>query len=258
MAEGAIDIAFQPIWDLPRDRLLGVEALARPRDGHGFAGPAEAFDTAHQLGHVHELDRLCVSRALARASELTVGLLLFVNLSPKTIEMDTDGPHWLADAVAAAHLDPSRVVVEVTERMGSRTDTVMEGIRHLREDGFQIAIDDMGTGNSGLETLRELQPEYIKLDRSVVVGARTDPHARGVLMGVTAFAHETGAFVIAEGIEDDDVLEFVTTLPVGGTPGIQGGQGYGLGRPDSRFPSSLSMPREQPPTSATPTGTAVS
>jgi diguanylate cyclase (GGDEF)-like protein len=254
MADGAIDIAFQPIWDLPRNCLLGVEALARPRADHGFAGPAEAFDTAHQLGHVHELDRLCVSRTLARASELPDGLLLFVNLSPKTIELDTDGPHWFADAVAAAHLDPARVVVEVTERMGTRTDTVTEGIRHLREDGFHIAIDDMGTGNSGLETLRQLQPEYVKLDRSVVVAARTDPHARGLLMGVTAFANETGAFVIAEGIEDDDVLDFVNTLPAGGTPRIQGGQGYGLGRPDSRFP----RPRSRAPNAAVPTGTAVS
>jgi EAL domain-containing protein (putative c-di-GMP-specific phosphodiesterase class I) len=199
-----------------------------------------------------------VSRTLARASELPDGLLLFVNLSPKTIELDTDGPHWFADAVAAAHLDPARVVVEVTERMGTRTDTVTEGIRHLREDGFHIAIDDMGTGNSGLETLRQLQPEYIKLDRSVVVGARTDPHARGLLMGVTAFANETGAFVIAEGIEDDDVLDFVSTLPAGGAPRIQGGQGYGLGRPDSRFPSSRPRRRSRAPNAAVPTGTSVS
>jgi EAL domain-containing protein (putative c-di-GMP-specific phosphodiesterase class I) len=76
-----------------------------------------------------------------------------------------------------------------------------------------------------------------------VVGALIDQNARGLLMGVTAFAHETGAFVIAEGIEDDDVLEFVITLPPSaGKPRIQGGQGYGLGRPDSRVPTSLSMP----------------
>jgi EAL domain-containing protein (putative c-di-GMP-specific phosphodiesterase class I) len=115
----------------------------------------------------------------------------------------------------------------------------MESIRHLREHGFRIAIDDMGSGNSGLEMLRELRPDFVKLDRSIVVGAVTDPHARGILMGVTAFAHETGAFVIAEGIEDDDVLEFVNTLPTrAGKPQIDGGQGYGLGRPDGELPTS--------------------
>jgi diguanylate cyclase (GGDEF)-like protein len=253
MADGAVDIVFQPIWDLPGDRLIGVEALARPRVDYGFAGPSEAFDTAHQLDQLHELDRLCVGRALERASELPDGVLLFINLSPKTIELDADGPHWFAEAVASSGLDPDRVVVEVTERMGSRAHTVTTGIRHLRADGFHIAIDDMGTGNSGLETLRELQPEYIKLDRSVVVGSLADRHARGLLMGVTAFAHETGAFVIAEGIEDDEVLEFVNTLPAGGKPRIQGGQGYGLGRPDSQFPSSLGMPRGCLPGVAVPT-----
>jgi diguanylate cyclase (GGDEF)-like protein len=258
MADGAVDIAFQPIWDLPHNRLLGVEALARPRAGYGFAGPTEAFDTAHQLGRVHELDALCVARALARVPELPEDALLFVNLSPKTIELDAGGSHWFPEAVAAAHLAPERVVVEVTERMGSRTHTVTEGIRHLRDDGFSIAIDDMGTGNSGLETLRTLQPEYVKLDRSVVVGARSDPHARGLLMGVTAFAHETGAFVIAEGIEDDDILDFVNTLPVGGAPRIPGGQGYGLGRPESRFPRSGSRPPRRAPGVSMPTGTAVS
>ncbi|MEA2660963.1 MAG: hypothetical protein QOH08_535 [Chloroflexota bacterium] len=244
MADDAVDVAFQPIWDLPNNRLLGVEALARPRAEYGFSGPAEAFDIAHQVGQVHALDRLCVQRILARASELPEETLLFVNLSPQTLDLDADGSHWFGDAVTAARVDPTRLVIEVTERMGSRTDRITNSIRHLRERGFHIAIDDMGSGNSGLEMLRELQPEFVKLDRSVVVGALTDPHARGILMGVTAFAHETGAYVIAEGIEDDDVLDFINTLPTrAGRPQIDGGQGYGLGRPSSDPPALSRDPR---------------
>jgi diguanylate cyclase (GGDEF)-like protein len=259
IVKDGIDIAFQPIWDLPNNRLLGVEALARPRGEYGFAGPAEAFDTAYQLGRVHELDRLCVDRILARAPELPDGVLLFVNLSPQTLELDADGSHWFTDAVAAARLDPARVVIEVTERMGSRTNRVTESIRLLRDRGFHIAIDDMGSGNSGLEMLRELQPEYVKLDRSVVVGALTDPHARGILMGVTAFAHETGAFVIAEGIEDEEVLNFVNSLPSrAGSPQIDGGQGYGLGRPDSQLPTTPSVPRPAARSVAAPAATIAS
>jgi diguanylate cyclase (GGDEF)-like protein len=244
VANDGIDVAFQPIWDLPNDRLLGVEALARPRAEYGFAGPAEVFDAAYQLGLVHALDRLCVDRILTRAPELHDEVLLFINLTPQTLELDADGSQWFIEAVAAARLDPARVVVEVTERMGSRTNRVTNSIRRLREHGFRIAIDDMGSGNSGLEMLRELQPDFVKLDRSVVVGAVTDPHARGILMGVTAFAHETGAFVIAEGIEDDEVLDFVNTLPTrAGKPQIDGGQGYGLGRPDAQLPTSSSRAR---------------
>ncbi len=237
IADKAIEVAFQPIWDLPNDRVIGVEALARPHPEYGFTGPAEAFDTAHQLGSVRALDRLCVERILAQAGELSDDLLLFINLSPKTLELDTHDSHWFIDCVAAADREPASIVIEVTERMGSRTRSVTESVHRLRRHGFHVAIDDMGTGNSGLEMLRELEPEYVKLDRSVVVGALTDPNARGVLMGVTAFAHETGAFVIAEGIEDDEILDFVNTLPTRtGSPQIDGGQGYGLGRPELQLP----------------------
>jgi diguanylate cyclase (GGDEF)-like protein len=250
VANDGVDVVFQPIWDLRADRLLGVEALARPHAQYGFTGPAEAFDAAHQLGCVHALDRLCVDRVLARAPEIPGGALLFINLSPKTLELDADGSHWFIDCIVAARLNPERVVVEVTERFGSRTESVVESVRYLREQGFKIAIDDMGTGNSGLEMLRELKPDYVKLDRSVVVGAITDSHARGVLMGVTAFAHETGAFVIAEGIEDQEVLDFVKTLPIrAAMPHIDGGQGYGLGRPSTQIPTAHSV-RPAPPRTA--------
>lgn len=178
-------------------------------------------------------------------------------LSPKTLELDADGSHWFTDAAAAAHLDPARIVIEVTERMGSRTNRVTDSIRHLRDHGFHIAIDDMGAGNSGLEMLRELQPEYVKLDRSVVVGALTDPHARGILMAVTAFAHETGAFVIAEGVEDDEVLNFVNTLPTrAGKLQIDGGQGYCLGRPDAQLPATPYRPRGADRSVAVPSATS--
>jgi diguanylate cyclase (GGDEF)-like protein len=257
IAADGIDVVFQPIWDLPSNRLLGVEALARPHADYGFAGPADAFDAAHQLGLVHALDRLCVDRALRRTSELPDGVLLFLNISPRTLDLDADGSHWFAEAATAHGVDPTCVVIEVTERMGSRTDRVIDSIRHLRARGFRIAIDDMGSGNSGLEMLRELEPEYVKLDRSVVVGALTDRHARGILMGVTAFAHETGASVIAEGIEDDEVLDFITTLRArAGDPQIIGGQGYRLGRPDSQLPTTQTPPPSTEHISASTTAAA--
>jgi diguanylate cyclase (GGDEF)-like protein len=232
LAHGALDVAFQPIWDLPRGALLGVEALARPHADYGFSSPAEAFDTAQQVGRVADLDALCVKRILAQAGELPPTALLFLNLAPQSLEVEADGTPWLAGAAREADVDPGRIVVEVTERVGSRTQSVIKHLRQLADHGFKIAIDDVGSGNSGLEMLRETRAAYVKIDRSIVVGALTDAHARGVLMAVTAFAHETGAYAIAEGIEDQEVLEFVTTLGSRAVvPTIQGGQGYGLGRP---------------------------
>ena len=83
-------------------------------------------------------------------------------------------------------------------------------------------------------TLDQIEAEFVKLDRSIVTTAPTEPGARAVLMAMATFARQTGAFVIAEGIEDEDTLEFlrrVNERDQSLTAIIQGGQGYGLGRP---------------------------
>ena len=127
-------------------------------------------------------------------------------------------------------------MLELTERFGGRDAAILKCLQRLRLQGFEIAIDDVGTGNSGLAILRQVKVEYVKLDRSIVTAASTDPAARGVLMAIATFARETGAFVIAEGIEDQETLEFLQRLgnrAMQGETIIQGGQGYGLGRPAS-------------------------
>ena len=146
------------------------------------------------------------------------------------------------------------MVVEVTERSGGRIASVLESLRRLREQGFQLALDDVGTGNSGLEMLREVGAEFVELDRSIVASAPVEPNARAVLMAMTTFAHETGAYVIAEGIENDALLDYVRTID-GSIPRdvatmIQGGQGYGLGRPSPTVPPAGASLGELAPTAA--------
>src|SRR5580693_1344364 len=233
--EGRLQTLFQPIWNLDAEALLGVEALTRPDASYGLSGPAEAFDVAEQIGHVHELDVLCVESALRLAPELHPGVLLFLNLSPLTLDQDADADAWLAPAVERAGLSAQMVVVEVTERFGGRIERVVKRLKRLREQGFKIAVDDVGTGNSGLEMLSKLDPEFVKLDRSIIAAAATESGARAVLMAMATFARQTGAFVIAEGIEDDDTLQFLRAIneehELACERIIQGGQGFGLGRP---------------------------
>lgn len=189
-----------------------MEALSRPDPAYGLAGPAEAFDVAEQIGRVRELDVLCVESALSCAPALEPGVLLFMNLSPLTLDLDADADAWLAPLVERAGLSPQSVVIEVTERFGGRTRAVVKHLRRLREQGFKTALDDVGTGNSGLEMLRQIDAGYVKLDRSIVVAATTEPGARAVLIAMATFAHQTGAFVIAEGIEDEDMLAYLRAL----------------------------------------------
>src|SRR4029077_2898519 len=233
--EGRLETVFQPIWNLDTETLIGVEALTRPDPSYGLSGPAEAFDIAGQIGRVHQLDVLCVQSALRCAPELDRDVLLFLNLSPLTLDLDADAKPWLAPAVERAGLSSQAVGVEVTERFGGRTEWVVKRLQRLRQQGFKIAVDDVGTGNSGLEILRKISAEFVKLDRSIVVGAPTEPGARAAPMAMATFARETGAFVIAEGIEDEDILEFLRGInqehQLASDTIIQGGQGFGLGRP---------------------------
>jgi diguanylate cyclase (GGDEF)-like protein len=232
ISDRAIDVALQPIWDLEEARLLGLEALARPHSDYGLTGPADAFDVAEQIGRIGDLDRLCVERILERASDIPAGVKLFVNIHPSSLDDGEDGD-WLLNALRAAGVRPDQVVVEVTERSGARVASLVRSVARLRAMGLKVALDDVGAGNAGLEMLHSVAVDYVKVDRAIVARAPHEQSARAALAAVAAFAHETGTFVIAEGIEDAEALEFVRTLQVNTPAGIRGGQGYGLGRPAS-------------------------
>ena len=238
-----VDVALQPIWDVEANSLIGFEGLARPLPTYELAGPAEAFDVAEQIGRIGDLDHLCVARILERADTLPAGALLFINIHPASLEDERGGPGWLLEAAREAGLHPSRIVIEVTERHGARLASVVRAINQLRGAGFRVALDDVGAGNSGLEMLNATRVDFVKIDRAVVANAAADVNARAVLAAISAFAHETGTFVIAEGIEEREHLDFVRNLRVSVEGAIRGGQGYGLGRPAATVAAALAGPR---------------
>lgn len=241
--EQRITTVFQPIWNIEADSLIGVEALTRPDPSYRLSGPAEAFDIAEQLGRVHPLDVLCAKSALRNAPDLGPDVLLFINLAPLTLDLDAEAGDWLLAAVEEAGFSPGQIVIEVTERFGGRTPPVIKSLQRLRRQGFLLAVDDVGTGNAGLEMLSKLDAEFVKLDRSIVTAAATEPGARAVLLAMATFARQTGAFVIAEGIEDAETLQFLRSIDqrdISAHAIIQGGQGFGLGRPSTELtPSQL-------------------
>jgi EAL domain-containing protein (putative c-di-GMP-specific phosphodiesterase class I) len=243
--EAGLTTVFQPIWDFAAERVLGVEALMRPDPAYDLSGAAEAFDIAEQLGRVHQLDVLCVENALRSMGALQDGVLLFINLSPHTLDLDAVQNDWVRVAVEGAGLSPERVVIEVTERFGGRTAAVVKCLQRLRKQGFQIALDNVGTGNSGLEMLRKVDAEFVKLDPSIVIAAPTDPSARAVLLAMATFARQTGSFVIAEGVEDADTLQFLRGIDIRDLhidTIIQGGQGGELGSPSPVMPPGVLTP----------------
>lgn len=230
IADGALDVALQPIWDLENGGLLGCEGLARPHADYGFNDPLEVFEIARQVGLVSELDRLCVSRMLQRAPQLPEGTRLFVNVHPASLD-DRDEAEWLLETLRKARVKPDRIVIEVAERAGARIGSLRRSLERLRLLGVRVALDGVGAGTPGLEMLHQIPVDYVKVDRSIISRAEADAGARGVLAAVAAFARETGTYVIAEGIEDDAVLRFVRAFGDQYPGAIRGGQGYRLGRP---------------------------
>jgi len=110
---------------------------------------------------------------------------------------------------------------------------VFTPIQLLRDAGFHLALDDMGSGDTGLALLGRLRPEYVKVDRSVVCSARDGGPGRAVLAAIVAYAAESGAVVIAEGIETEEILHHLvrSAKTISRRARFIGGQGYLLGRP---------------------------
>jgi diguanylate cyclase (GGDEF)-like protein len=231
--EPRLDIAFQPIVRLHDQSVLGFEALARPWEGYGFEGPADAFAVAEKVGRAHELDNICRAATLARAGEVPRDALLFLNVHPQTLDHELLDGDRLVRAVTGAGLEPAQVVLEITERSQVRLAQVIAGAAQLRSLGFRLGLDDVGRGNSGLETLRRLAVDYVKIDQSIVAGAPTDVNAAAVLVAIVAYARRTGAFVIAEGIESEEILAYVRNAHEMDAQelAIEGGQGFLLGEP---------------------------
>jgi len=239
IAEEGLTTAFQPIWNFETRSVMGYEALTRPDPRYGLNGPAEAFDVAEQMGQVHRLDEICVRNAFLTSGGISPDRLLFVNLSPQTLDIDAGDGDWLLETSLVSRRPRGQIVIEVTERFGGRMLPVMKRLQTLKDEGFKIALDDIGTGNSGLEMMGRIDADFIKIDRSIVNGAEKQASARAVLTAMALFAEQTGTFVIAEGIEDAEMLQYVQSLaePELGIPTVvHGGQGYGLGRPSVEVP----------------------
>ncbi len=225
LSEGKVSVAFQPIWNLTSGTVQAFEALIRPDPSYGLSGPQELFDTIEQIGRAHELDVICIQAILARAAELPPDAQIFLNLSPQSLVHDLLTGATLLEAVVRAGLEPSRVVLEITERSIVYLDELIEKVTFLKSLGFQIALDDAGAGNAGLEMLSRLPVDLVKIDRAVVSNALTDQAARSVFLGLTTIARESHLDVVAEGIENAEMLDFVQQA------GVRYAQGYLLGRP---------------------------
>jgi EAL domain-containing protein (putative c-di-GMP-specific phosphodiesterase class I) len=216
-----LTLAFQPIVDLAAATVAGYEALAR---FPGAAGPDIWFAAAAEAGIAAELEALAIHKALAVVPSLPPDTFLTVNVSPHLL-----GTAPVQEAFAtrpALH----RVVVELTEHTPVHDlDALRRQTDELRARGALIALDDAGSGYSGLQQLAVLRPQVVKLDRALVSDADTDPVRVALAEMLGEFAGRIDAWLLAEGIETAAELAAFARL------GVPLAQGWLLGRPGPGF-----------------------
>ncbi|WP_336033370.1 EAL domain-containing protein [Geodermatophilus sp. FMUSA9-8] len=216
-----LTLVFQPIVDLARARVAGYEALAR---FPGTAGPDVWFAAAEDSGVAAQLHALALLKALDAVPALPADTFLTVNV----------GPHLLGSAPVRAALatrpDLRGVVVELTEHVPvPDLGALRVQVAALRARGAVVALDDTGSGWSGLRQLAALRPQLVKLDRSLVSGADADPVRLALAETVGAFTARIDALLVAEGIETRGELAAFARL------GVPLAQGWLLGRPAPGF-----------------------
>lgn len=212
-----LELCFQPVVELPSQRVWGAEALLRWRRDGGRVPASLFIDAAEQPGAVIELGRWVVEELAARIGAARSagldGLTWFMNLSPA--ELADDGRGRVVDALRRHGVPGASVVIEVSERAGLAAEpTALAAARELADRGIGIGLDDVGTGDASIVTLHELPLQWIKVDPVVATRANGSGRAPSLLASFQRVAQALGLGLIVENVETDAHLAEVAALDV--------------------------------------------
>lgn len=223
---------FQPILDLKSGEFLGFEGLIRGPSDSLLHSPLNLFGAATREGLSLEIEMLSRQIVLEAFARQNLPGNLFLNVSPQTLTDPSFKNGQTLEYMQGLKLDPSRVVIEITENQPTYDFAAMRSaLLHYRGMGFQIAIDDLGEGFSSLRLWSELRPEFVKIDMHFVQGVDHDPIKLQFLKSIQSIAESCCTKVIAEGVETEAELRVLRDI------GIALGQGYFIARPNPTPPT---------------------
>lgn len=218
---GGSSATYQPVVYLRTGDLAGYEALT-DFGAQTSMSTEDIFREAHQVGLGVDLELHTARLAVAGFSgelDRREDTYLAVNASPGLL-------YRPALLEVLSELPANRVIVEITEqRQFESYDQMRETVCLVHERGMRVAVDDTGSGYSGLQRLVDVRPEIVKLDRALTGEIDTDPARRALVAALRRFADDMGITVVAEGIEREEQLVVLRDI------GVDCGQGYLLGRP---------------------------
>jgi EAL domain-containing protein (putative c-di-GMP-specific phosphodiesterase class I) len=221
--------AFQPIVQMETRDILGYEGLSRGPRGGPLEYPVNLFGAAARFDLVDELERACRRQVFVDWQYFASPTRLFVNTVPATVRDVSFLGRGVLDYLGP-RLSPSMVTLEITEgQVIENLNLYREAMHSFLDLGFTFAIDDVGAGYSGLETIANLGANYLKIDMGLVRNIHEKKVSQQVVKAILEMGNAVGAAVIAEGIETVEEAETLKGL------GLRYAQGYFYGRPQDPY-----------------------
>jgi diguanylate cyclase (GGDEF)-like protein len=230
----SLSALFQPIVDIKKAAIIGYEGLIRGPSGSLLHSPASLFKAARSCGMAAEIEYLCRRVVLESFAKLGGTDKVFLNISPDILLQQGTRSGETLKYIHEIGLKPEQVIIEITENMPTVDYPELRNVVHYyRNMGFEVAIDDLGEGFSGLRLWSELHPDYVKIDQHFIQGIHLDPIKLQFVRSIQEIARKSGAMVIAEGIEMEPELAAIRDS------GIAFGQGYLIGKPDPQLATAI-------------------
>lgn len=233
---------FQPIYSLSHMRVVGHEALLRAHDAQGrFVPPLQVFDSCTSERALAWCDSLSRLMHLANFTAVQpASQWLFLNAHPGVFQRlaSYDGKAYMESIYQHFRMAPEQMVIEVLESEFTDNDAFEAALGIVRAQGCLIAIDDFGAGHSNFDRVWRIQPDIVKLDRSLVTRAARDRRAARVVSQMVSLLHECGTMVLMEGVEtlDEALVALESDADMV--------QGYYFGRPQAQLMPTGHVPPE--------------
>lgn len=221
-----ITTVFQAIVSLKKGTVLGYEALSRGPEKSILYSPDNLFNAAARFNRIWDLELLCRKKAIKKAFKIDDSKLLFINVSPIVMNDSKFIKGFTKTFLLKHNISPESIIFEVTEKTSIKNyKNFREILSNYIDQGYKIAIDDAGSGYSGIVTIAETRPNYVKLDMDLIRNIDKDNFKQSIVKTFVDLSENTNIKLVAEGIETEAELNTLIKL------GVYAGQGFFLQRP---------------------------